>query len=203
MTVRTNARVAGVAFLVYIAAGVLGMAGLSATLLVNVVLSLVMCFSALLLGVTLYALTRDEDRDIALLGMTFRIAEGVVGAAFMPMRLALQLAARAGTSAAPDPQATQALGEIIGSARSLNVLLSAIFFAAGSTLFCWLLLRGRMIPAALGWLGLLASILLLVGLPLQLGHLLSGGITMYMWLPMAVFEIVLAFWLILRGVAAR
>jgi hypothetical protein len=76
---------------------------------------------------------------------------------------------------------------------------SATFFALGSTIFSWLLLRGRMIPAALAWLGVLASVLLVITCPLQLAGLLGGPITSYMWLPMLLFEVVLAFWLIIRG----
>ena len=49
-----------------------------------------------------------------------------------------------------------------------SVTLSATLFAAGSTLFSYLFLRGRMIPIALAWLGVVASGLLVVVLPLQL-----------------------------------
>src|SRR6266487_1208082 len=38
-------------------------------------------FFALVLAVTLYAITRDQDRDLAMLGLTCRVAEGVIGAA--------------------------------------------------------------------------------------------------------------------------
>ena len=37
---------------------------------------------------------------------------------------------------------------------------SPVFFAVGSLLFSWLLLRGRMIPVGLAWLGVIASALL-------------------------------------------
>ncbi len=87
---------------------------------------------------------------------------------------------------------------------SFNV--SATFFALGGTIFCWLLLRGQMIPVALAWLGVLASILLVVCLPLQLANLLGqvdwfGTVTRRMWFPMSVFEVTLALWLIFRDVA--
>lgn len=83
---------------------------------------------------------------------------------------------------------------------------SAIYFAVGSLLFCWLLLRGKLIPVALAWLGVLASALLVVILPLQLAGLFGGAmswsasITWFVWLPMLVFEVALALWLILKGI---
>ena len=58
-----------------------------------------------------------------------------------------------------------------------------------------------MIPVALAWLGVLASVLLVVGLPLQLAGVLRASAIQLMWLPMAAFEIPLALWLLIKGVA--
>ena len=82
-------------------------------------------------------------------------------------------------------------------------MIGAPFFAVGSTLFCWLLLRGRMVPVPLAWFGVVASVLVVVGYPLQLAGFLRGPITSFMgmWLPMAVFEVTLALWLLIKGVA--
>ena len=98
MTRTTNARVAGIAFLVYMAATVAGMflyvrattgEGVAARIAdiarhatdvrFAILLGLLGMFCALVLGVTLYSLTRDQDRDLALLALTCRIAEGVSG----------------------------------------------------------------------------------------------------------------------------
>src|SRR5438552_3170738 len=55
--------------------------------------------------------------------------------------------------------------------------------------------------AALAWLGVVASVLLVLGLPLQLAGFLGGPVTWLMWLPMLVFEVVLGLWLLIKGVA--
>lgn len=83
---------------------------------------------------------------------------------------------------------------------------SEIFFALGSLFFCWLLLRGRLIPAWMAWLGVIASALLTVILPLQLVGVLAGtgwasSITWILWLPMLVFEVAGAFWMLVKGVS--
>ena len=70
-------------------------------------------------------------------------------------------------------------------------------------IFSYLLLRGRMVPVPLAWLGLFAYILLAGGLPLQLVGFLAGPLTWYMWLPALVFQIALALWLLIKGVAAK
>jgi len=217
MTRVTNARIAGFTFLFYIAvafpsmillnratngegivAKLTALAQHAADVRLAVVLSLAGCFSALVLAVTLYAITRDEDRDLAMLGLTCRLAEGVTGAVSIPATLGLLWLATATGATAPDPAAAQALGAFL---LQQNPLVGATFFAVGSTLFSFLLLRGRMVPVPLAWLGVAASVLLVVGLPLQLAAVLRGPVTQLMWIPMAAFEIPLGLWLLIKGVA--
>ncbi|HLQ57884.1 MAG TPA: DUF4386 family protein, partial [Gemmatimonadales bacterium] len=124
MTRTTNARIAGVAYLLYIAVGypsmllsdratsgdsvaakLANMALHATDVRIAAVLSLIGCFCALALAVTLYALTRDQDRDLAMLGLTCRVAEGVTGAASIPTTLGLLAVATAAGTSAPDPAA--------------------------------------------------------------------------------------------------
>ncbi|MEW6084655.1 MAG: DUF4386 family protein [Chloroflexota bacterium] len=84
---------------------------------------------------------------------------------------------------------------------------SEIFFAVGSLLFCWLLVRGRLIPRPLAWLGVVASVILVIVLPLQLAGVLVGtgwsdSNTWLIWLPMLVFEVTLSLRLLIWGVTA-
>ena len=220
MTRTTNARLAGVMFLLYIAAGISSMlvsadafsgVGTAAKLAsiaqhatqvrIAILLGLLMSFTALTLGVALYGITRDEDHELATLGLACRIGEGLNSVLGLQTTLGLLRLATAGNRAsAPDVATTNVLGTFL---LMPGAPIGAILFAAGSTIFCYLLVRGRMIPTPLAWLGLLASILLAVALPLQMVGFLTGIFTSYMvmWMPMLVFEVVVAFWLIIKGVA--
>jgi hypothetical protein len=210
--------VAGFTFLVYIAAALTGMVlssrassgeGTAARLAhiaqhatdmrVAFVLELVGCFCALVLAVTLYSITRDQDPDLALLALTCRVAEGVIGG--LPRMLGRLWLATAAGADAPDPAAANALGAFLLKLPSWDSDIAATFFAVGSTLFAYLLLRGRIVPVALAWLGVLASILVVVCLPLQLTGILGSPITDLMWIPMLAFELLLAFWFIVKGAA--
>lgn len=222
MTRQANARLAGFTFLFYIAAGITslalfsgaaagsdpaaqlaGIARQATEVRLTIVLGLLQNFSALVLGVTLYAITRERDAHLALLGLSCRVAEGVAGLGAERTLGLLWLAAPAAPLA--DPGAAGTLGAFLLQVGGWGP--NATFFAAGSTVFSWLLLRGRIIPVPLGWLGVLASVLLLILLPLQLAGLLGEGpgwfgpVTWLMWIPMLVYEVVLAFWLIIRGAA--
>ena len=219
MTRRTSARVAGFTFLFYIAAGIASLVlsgrstsgeGIAAKLAgiaqhtteirIVVILSLLTCLSALVLAVTLYAITRDQDPDLARLAMISRVGEGLVGLG-MPTTLGLLWLATAGGDNAPGTGDGHPLAAFLLEVGTWQTLISASLFAVGSTLFSWLLLRGRMIPVSLAWLGVVASVLLLVVLPLQLAGFVSGTLYQLIWVPMAVFELVLGPWLIIKGAA--
>jgi hypothetical protein len=164
MTRTKNARVAGITTFVYLAAGVssLTLTGLAPA---RSVLSVFTSFSALVMGVTLYAITREQGPEIAMLGLICRAIEGIPGEGL-------------------------------------------IYFAVGNLCFSWLLLRGRMIPIALARLGVFASVVLVMFLLLQRAGQFGGAVNWFgsfTWLtslPMLVFELTLAVWLIVKGVAA-
>ena len=218
MTHTANARLAGFTFLAYIATGILSMvlfsraaAGASAiarlasvaqhvtTVRLVAVLTLLTFFEAVVLGVTLWALTRDEDPDVAVLALCCRVGEGVLGAAAAVRTMQLLSIATASTTSA-DGTAATALGALLLSEGGSSTTIGATCFAVGSTLFSYLFLRARSIPGPLAWLGVLASLLLVIALPVELAGFLPGSLVWPIWLPMLVFEVTLALWLLGKGV---
>jgi hypothetical protein len=221
MTRTTNARIAGFAFLFYIAVGITQMvlsgaisaSGTAARLAlmaqhtsriqVELLLTLLTSMTALTLAVALYAITRDEDRDLAILALCCRVGEGMLGMIAPMITLGLLWLAtttEVGT-AVRDTPATLVLAGFLRKLGGWNTITAAMLFAIGSTIFSWLFLRGRMIPRSLAWLGVAASVLLVVLLPLELAGAVSGPVTKIMWLPMAAFEIPLGLWLLVKGAA--
>lgn len=220
MTRMTSARVAGFTFLAYIAvafpsivlmqrataggdtaARLASVAAHASDVRLATLLGLISCFAAVVLAVTLHAITRDVDRDLAMLILVCRAGEGVLGAIGIPDTLGLlALATAAPGAGAPDAAAATAIGTfLLMPAR--NAMLGAPFFALASLAFAYLLLRGRLVPAWLAWIGLLASAPLVVCLPLQLAGFLTDAVTGYLWYPMLAFEVPLGLWLLVRGVA--
>lgn len=167
----TAARLAGFTFLFYIAVGVSSMAGVFRGTAADLA-TYAQNASAVVLAVTLFIVTRVEQPVVAALGMVFRLAEGALGP----------------------------VTDLTGTHVAQPFLVDATLFAIGSTFFSWLLLRGRMLPRALAWLGVVASVILVVGLPLQAGGLLRAPLTMAMWMPMLAFEVPVGLWFLVKGV---
>jgi hypothetical protein len=220
MTRTTNSRLAGFTFLFYIAAGITSMvlfgratggdgpvaklasiAQHATTVRLTVVLTLLTFVCAVVLAVTLYALTLDEDRDIAMMALCCRVSEGVIGAVSAVRTLGLLSIATASAEAGGPDAAATALGALQLNQGGWTGSIAAVCFALSSTLYCWLFLRARTIPVALAWLGVIASVLLVVLIPAQLAGFIEGAVTYAMWAPMLVFEVAFALWLLTRGVA--
>lgn len=211
MTSRTNARIAGAALLLYIVTGITNMVisgriggagtpGRLAALVshprlfsLEILHTLIEAACAVAIGVTMYALTRDEDHELAMTAMTSRVIEGAIGLVALLKALALFWLATAGG----DATATFAIAGLLFKSGTWTMLLASICFSIGSLIFSYLFLRARTIPVSLAWIGVIASAILVVAMPLQLAGLVQGS--MLVWIPMIFFEVPLAFWLIVKG----
>jgi hypothetical protein len=210
VTVKTNSRVAGFAFLFYIvmsllpawllrpissavgtAAKLTAMAAHPTLTRSGALFSLIAMVNAIVLGAALYALTRFIDRDLALIALLFRVAEGVLSPVGAFTRRALLMIAT-------EPAPNIPLADVLLKTQGFSFLLGSTCFAAGSTLFAFLFLRSRSIPVWLAWLGFLGSLLILIGLPLQILAVLPAPFDSLMWIPIAFFEVIFAIWLFFR-----
>jgi hypothetical protein len=168
---------------------------------VIILLKLLESFSAVVLAVSLYGITRDESHELAMLALVCRVCEGVLSALGIQRTLGLLWLATAGAGAgSPDATTVKTLGDFL-LMPAQGAMISAPFFAVGSMIFAYLLLRGRIVPVPLAGFGVLASVLLVVGVPMQLAGFFSGPLTWYMWLPMLAFLIPLGLWLLIKGAA--
>ena len=220
MTRNTWARIAGLMFLFYIAtalpvtvlfeqaaggegipAKLLGIAENASKVKLSILLSLVTIMDALVLTVALFAITRDQDFELAVLALCFRVCEGILGAIGIVATLGLLWLATTGAGTY-GPGSANALAALLLKVNAWSTIIGAFVFAVGSTIFAWLFLRARSIPEPLAWLGILASVLLVALLPAQLIGVVGGPVAWFMWMPMLVFELTLALWLLIKGVAA-
>jgi len=218
-----TARIAGATILFYIATSILGTTlfagitkgeGIAATLAniaehgpqmgLSFLLALLTIFEALILAVTLYALTRDEHVHLALFALTCRVVEGVLNAIpAIAMLALLSVARQTATAAASDAAALDTLGSFLLKLQGWSTIVSAPVFGVGSALYYYLFARARSIATPLAWFGVLSSALLVLAIPLEGLQIIKGPMAFYVWLPSLLFELMFAPWLLIKGVAAR
>lgn len=222
MTLKTNSRLAGFIFLAYIVLGITSMI-LSRQVLgdadntsekltsisqhpfkmqVDIIIGLLAAAFALVLAVTIYALTRHIDRELALIALCCRVTEGMIGVFSTIKSVALISLATSITGLAGTEGAETNIADMLFKMGGWILFSSTSCFALGSTIYCYLFLRDRSIPILLAWFGLFSSVLLLVVFPLKLAGFIESPLTI-VWIPILVFEITLAFWLLIKGVAER
>jgi hypothetical protein len=168
----------------------------------GLVLALVGSLSTVVLAVALYVTVRPVDRNLGLIGLTFRTGEAAVGGVGMAVSFAVlqvRSAAAAGDGFAADDW--DALAVAFNGVATTEV--AAIFFSLGSTVFFYLLLRSRYIPRVLAGLGLIGSACYAA---LWIGRLLVPDVS---WLvpfasaPILIAEVVGGIWLLLRSIDVR
>ncbi len=127
--------------------------------------------------------------------LTSRIAEGtlfLVGVAAVLALLALGDAA--------EPAGSPAVATALQAVNDYSAVLGQTVFAVGVALMSWLLYRSGRVPGWLALWGLASAPLFLVsGATLPFTHDTSSTVSTVLYAPLAVQEMVLAVWLIVRG----
>ena len=169
---------------------------------VGIILMLVIYTAVIIASWALYVLLKVVDANLALLGLLFRSAEAVLGAAtVLPGFVALHLLTDSAPGNAFEPQQVQALvGQILAlRVTGLDVVL--VFIGVGATVFCYLLFRSKLVPRALAAWGIITYVsMLLLGImsilfphhPPMLETILYGA--------GSAFELTFGLWLLFKGI---
>jgi hypothetical protein len=166
----------------------------------GVLLWIIAAFASAGIAVAMYPVLKERNVGLALGSVVFRALE----AAFYMIGLVcllslLTLGQQFTTAGAADRAALQAIGALLVSVRDHAGLVAVFAFCVGAFMYYYLLFQSRLIPRWLSGFGIVAIMLMLTACVLAL---FSGNrITSYIPLaaPIAVQEMVLAVWLIVKG----
>lgn len=218
------ARIAGVAYVVIIALGVI-VEGLASSALIvdgdpsataanieahpfpfraSAFTVVVLYALVLVLALALYEVLRSVDRSLALLGLLFRSAEGIVGAATVLLSLvALQvLGPEAGS--AIEPARRYAMAGALLDARAAGMDIVLVLVGIGGAVYCYLFYRSRYIPRWLAAWGVVTYLSMIVLATISLlfpDH--PGWLEAVFYGPGTLFEVLIGLWLALRGIDAE
>jgi len=148
----------------------------------------------------LYILLRPVNRNLALLAVFFRLVETTLACgAIINSYVAMQFVSDAASLKAFDTNQIQTLS-ILHTTYALSFVVVAIFLGLGSMIFNYLLFKSKYIPKLLAGWGVFASLLLLIS---QFAIIVFPAIEKIIipacYAPIALDEIALGFWLLLKG----
>jgi Domain of unknown function (DUF4386) len=145
-------------------------------------------------------LLRPVNRNLALLAVFFRLVETTVACvAIINYYVAMQFVGDADHLKAFDSNQIQALS-ILHDTYALTFIIVAIFLGLGSTIFNYLLFKSGYIPRALAAWGIFSSLLLLISqFAIVIFPEVEKTIIPACYGPIAIDEIALGFWLLLKG----
>ncbi len=161
---------------------------------------LVSAFASGGIAIAMYPVMKGANAGLALGSVVFRALEAAFYMVGVVCLLALlTLSQQFTTAGAADRPLLQALGNLLVSFRDQAALVAVFAFCLGAFLYYALFFQSRLIPRWLSGFGIVAILLMLTACVLSL---FSGNrITSYIPLaaPIALQEMVLAVWLIVKG----
>ena len=166
----------------------------------GVLLSIIAYFACAGIAVVMYPVLKKWNAGLALGSVVFRTIETVFYMVSLVCLLSLMtIGQQFSTAVAADRTSLQAIGNLLVSVRDNAGLLAVFAFCLGAFMYYYVFFQSRLIPRWLSGFGIVAIILMMAACVLAL---FSGNrITSYIPLaaPIALQEMVLAVWLIVKG----
>ncbi len=164
-------------------------------------LMLIMGFAVAGIGIMMYPIFKKHNEALALGFAGFRIIEGVLFIVSVVSLLSLLTLSQEFVKAgAPDASHFQTLGTLLQGENYWAYHMGTISFGLAALIFYYLLYQSKLIPRWLSVWGLIGVPLwFAVSLLIMFGLDPSSTISTLLYLPIAVNEMVLAVWLIVKG----
>jgi len=170
--------------------------------IIGALFMLIMGFAVAGIGIMMYPILKKHNEALALGYVGFRIIEGVLFIVYVIILLSLLTLSKEFVKAgAPDASHFQTLGTLLLEEQYWAYQMGTISFGLAAPMFYYLLYQLKLIPRFLSVWGLIGVPLwLAAGLLIMFGSLTESSVLVtLLYLPIAVNEMVLAVWLIVKG----
>jgi hypothetical protein len=152
-----------------------------------------------ILAVAFYTALKPINEPIALLASFWRLGETVLlGHMGLNSLIALDMLHSSGRFAALSHDQWIAMANIFLRAQGDEFSIGLVFFALGSTLFCYLLTKSAYLPRLVAWWGTVGSVIALIGTLLIILRPDLSNIAPTCYLPVGLYEIAAGLWLVTR-----
>ena len=171
--------------------------------IIGALFELIMAFAVAGIAITIYPILKKHNEALAIGYVGARIIEGVLFiVAVIGLLSLLTLSQEFVKAGAPDASYFQSLGTLLLAARDwAGHVLGSIVFPLGALILNYLLYQSKLVPRFISVWGLIGALLALTeGLLLMFGLIDPFSTNAILLnLPIAVNEMVLAVWLIVKG----
>ena len=168
----------------------------------SVAFDLVYCIGVVVLLAAVYVVLSPVNRHLALLASVLKLVYAVTAVLMALSYLTVvRLATDAAYQQALQPEALQALVRLNSSATGQQYYVGLAFWALSSTVFGWLWLKSRYIPAALAVFGVVSAAWCAFCTFAYIINPAYSRVVNLWWFdtPFALFDITLSFWLLFKG----
>jgi hypothetical protein len=222
LSLRRTARVAGFLYLIIIVTSLLSMIFIDSKLIVpgndaatfnnimanellfriGVAYDLTMFASVVILAWALYVILKTVNKNIALLGLFWRLGEAVLGGVVVLISfIVLQLLNSGDYSTAFETGQLQAMIGLFLNVRNAGLNIVIVFLCLGTIVFCYLFFKSRYVPRILAAWGIFSFLLMFI---YSFVNILfpdyAAMIQTVCWTPAILFEIIFGLWLLFKGI---
>ena len=163
-------------------------------------LYLIAAFTSVGIAISMYPVMKGSNAGLALGSLVFRTIEAVMYlVAAVSLLSVLSLSQNFTTIGPTNRDALQVVGNSLLSVREHATLAGVFAFSVGAFMYYYLFFQSRLVPRWLSGWGIIAIILMMAACLLALFS--NSPVTGYalLILPIAIQEMVLAIWLIVKG----
>lgn len=179
----------------------------SSQIVLGAIFELILVISAIGTAIMLFPYLRKFDGRFALGYLVFRLTEAILILVGIVSVLALLTVSKnAVTASAPTVESLRAVGiALIGMHDWTFILGPCIMLGVNTSIYSFVFYRTKLVPRSLASLGIIGSVLILISGILAMFNivpLFTMG-AMLLALPIAVYEMILAGWLIAKGFSVK
>ena len=172
----------------------------------SVACDLVYCVGVIVMIAALYVVLSPVNRHLAVLASVLKLVYAVTALQIaLSLLTVANLATQAAYTQALHPEALQGLVRLNWVATSDEYYVGLAFWALSATVFGWLWLKSRYIPAPLAVFGVASALWCAF---CTFAYIINPGFSrvVNLWVfdtPFALFDITLSFWLLFKGLRGR
>ena len=169
---------------------------------------LIFSIGGIVLALALYIILKPVNKNLALLALCWKLVDAIIGAVNVLVAfLALQMVNGKAYVTVVKPEQLQDIAGLFFNIRANGATISMMFLGLGFIVFFYLLFKSKYVPGILAGFGILSYALILVNslanilVPQNAAVLtMVNPISMIFMTPSILFELIIGFWLIWKGI---